>query len=224
MTERQGHVRKLFGRIAPCYGLLNTVLSFGMHKLWRRAALRLLRPQSTWRCLDVGTGTGDFAVALEDRVAAVTGVDLTPEMLRVAVRRTGGRVPFVIGDALRLPFRPDCFDCATLGFALRHSGENLPALLAEMARVVRPGGHVLTLELSHPPPGLWRRLAELYIYRILPVIGGMADLEAYAYLSESIRALPDAATLSDLLRDAGCRSVQYRLLTGGVAAVHLATV
>lgn len=222
MNPRETSVRKLFSRIARYYDVLNGVISFGLHRGWRRQAMRMLAPQRDWLCLDVCSGTGDFALSAQAAGCRAIAFDMTPEMLAVARRRSQGTLETVIGDALHLPFEDSSFDCITLGFGLRHSKEDLPVLLRELARVMKPGGRLVSLELSHPPNRLWRFLSNVYIHLFLPVIGGVYDRDAYLYLSKSLADFPDAPALAQMLRDAGFSQCEYRLLTGGVAAIHLA--
>jgi len=222
MNPREVAVRKLFSRIAPFYDLVNGVITFGLHKPWRRRATRMLAAQPDWLCLDVCAGTGDFAVAAQREGCRAIAFDMTPEMLAVARTRSPEPLEVVMGDALRLPFGAAAFDCVTLGFGLRHSKEDLPVLLRELARVTKPGGRLVSLEMSHPPNRLWRFLSNLYVHLLLPVIGGVYDRDAYLYLSKSLRDFPDAPGLARMLTEAGFTTCEYKLLTGGVAAVHLA--
>lgn len=223
MNPREVAVRKLFSRIARYYDVLNGVISLGLHRGWRREAIRMLDPQPGWRCLDVCSGTGDFALATQARGCEPVAFDMTPEMLAVARKRSGDTLEVVMGDALSIPFADASFDCVTLGFGLRHSKEDLPVLLREMARVTKPGGRLVSLELSHPPNRLWRFLSSIYIHMFLPIIGGVYDREAYLYLSKSIADFPDAPHLAKMLIDAGFSSCRYKRLTGGIAAIHRAT-
>lgn len=222
MKPREQAVRVLFARISGHYDLLNTIISFGLHKRWRRAAVRALDPQRGALCLDLASGTGDFALSVRCLGVRAIAVDLTPEMLRVARRRSAGALSAVVADAFRLPFADGTFDCATMGFALRHSREDLPVLLRELRRVMKPGGRVVSLELSHPPNRLWRFLSGLYIRLLLPIIGGIYDPAAYRYLSESLAGFPDAPGLAQSFLDCGFSRCDYRLLAGGNAALHLA--
>lgn len=222
MKPREQAVQRLFSRIARYYDLLNTVISFGLHGRWRRAAVTMLAPQPGWRCLDLCAGTGEFAIAVQRLGASPVAVDITPEMLQVACRRTSGELSAVVADGFALPFPDASFDCATLGFALRHSREDLVLFLRELRRVIKPGGRVMSLELSHPPNRLWRFLSGLYIRLFLPIIGGVYDRAAYRYLSKSLEGFPDAPGLARVFIDAGFTSCEYRLLAGGNAAIHLA--
>lgn len=223
MKPREHGVRRLFSRIASHYDLLNTIISLGLHKGWRRRALRVLDPRPGELCLDVASGTGDFAVSVTKTGADVVAADMTPEMLQVAFRRLP-HLKAVVADAFVLPFADATFDAITIGFGLRHSREDLPLLLAELRRVLKPGGRCVSLELSHPPNKLWDRVSGWYIHLLLPVIGGFVDREAYEYLSRSLHGYPDAPTLAEVFRRAGFGECDYQLLSGGLAAIHRATV
>lgn len=222
MKGREQAVRRMFARIAPFYDRMNSVITLGLHKRWRRAALDALQPQKGRCCLDLCAGTGDFSGALTRAGCTVTALDLSPEMLHIARRRTAFAVAAVVGDALELPFSNASFDYVTVGFGLRHCETDLPRLFAETIRVLRPGGILLTLELSHPPGLLWRLLTRLYIHGCLPLLGRIADADAYAYLARSLRNFPDAEELRNIMRQAGFTHVHYYPLMGGVVAVHLA--
>lgn len=222
MRPRERAVRELFARIAGYYDPLNTIISFGLHGRWRRATLQALAPQAGCLCLDLAAGTGDLAMAVQRLGGRPVALDLTPEMLQVARRRSGGALPLLVGDAFALPFKDATFDCATLGFALRHSREDLPELLSELRRVIKPGGRVASLELSHPPNRLWRFLSGLYVRMALPLIGGLWDRAAYRYLAESLEGFPDAPALAQLFVEAGFARCEYALLAGGNAAIHAA--
>lgn len=224
MTEREAAITALFSRIAPGYDLLNTVISLGLHHGWRRRAVQALAPEPHWRCLDLCAGTGEFARALLPRCRQVVAADLSLPMLRRAQQRCGASLSAVVADGFALPFPTATFDCVTNGFGLRHCGSDLPAFLSETRRVLRPGGRLLILELSHPPSSLWRRLTRLYIHGLLPLIGGLYDRQAYAYLSRSLAHYPDAAGLRQHLLAAGFSACDVIPLLGGVAAVHVAQV
>jgi demethylmenaquinone methyltransferase/2-methoxy-6-polyprenyl-1,4-benzoquinol methylase len=221
MTPRELAVRSLFSRIASHYDLLNTVLSFGLHKLWRRGTMRLLDAQPGWLCLDVASGTGDFARSVLRTGAGVVALDMTPAMLRVARERTPD-LKAVLADAFKLPFADGTFDALTIGFGLRHSREDLLLFVAELGRVLKPGGRLVSLELSHPPNRLWDWLSGLYIHLLLPIIGGFVDRPAYDYLSRSLHGYPGAPELADLFMAAGFARCDFVRLAGGVAAVHVA--
>jgi demethylmenaquinone methyltransferase/2-methoxy-6-polyprenyl-1,4-benzoquinol methylase len=216
----------MFDRIAPTYDLLNHLLSANVDHRWRRRAVGLLELQGEEHILDVCTGTGDLAVALLDGGAReVQGCDFSPEMIRLAREKAGDRIHFEVADALDLPYASESFDVATVAFGVRNY-EDLDQGLRELARVIRPGGRLLILEFSRPPNPLIRGFYETYSMLVLPLIGnlvsGGAD-NAYAYLPRSVQAFPSAEALSDRLKKAGFASVAVHPLTGGIAAIHLAT-
>jgi demethylmenaquinone methyltransferase/2-methoxy-6-polyprenyl-1,4-benzoquinol methylase len=143
-------------------------------------------------------------------------------MLAIARRRTGGRLPAVVADAFHLPCADASFDGATVGFGLRHSQQDLPVLLRELRRVLRPGARLVVLELSHPPSPTWRWLTGLYMHSVVPMAGAVVDAEAYRYLSESLHGYPDAPALRQTLLECGFAMCTYYLLSGGIVAVHVA--
>ena len=214
----------MFDGIAHRYDLLNRVLSFGQDASWRRRAIRLASAGDVRAALDVGAGTGDLALALAGNgVPEVVAVDLAAGMLARARNRGRGRVALVVGSAEALPFPDASFDAVVAGFAVRNFGD-LDRALADMRRVLRPGGRVVILELSLPPMPLVRALHLLYLYRIGPVVARLAGstAEAYRYLPGSIERFPDPDRFAGLLRDVGFARVRYERLTLGVATVHVA--
>lgn len=223
MKAREASVQRLFSRLAPYYGLLNSVLSFGLHHLWRRFALAKVPTIPNGLHLDLCAGTGDFALAMRQRGVTVVAADLSAPMLQAARRRSGGTLPAVVANAFDLPFPPAAFATATIGFGLRHSEDELPAFMAEVRRVMRSGATLVVLELSHPPNRLWRWLSGLYIHYALPLIGAFVDREAYRYLSNSLNGYPNAPQLAALITEAGFSHCEYHWLTWGIAAVHVAT-
>ena len=237
-AERRRYVADLFTRIARRYDLLNDLMTFGMHRRWKRRTARaasaglpgpaspgLARPSVA---LDVATGTGDLAWELArcPGVNAVAAVDLLPAMLRLAQekrrrQRGGGAVTLLQGDAVSLPFADDTFDCATAGFSLRNMPE-VRAALAEMVRVVRPGGRVALLELSPLERGWKARAFRLYFHGFVPRLGRLAagDAAAYTYLPQSVERFMDAEELAALLRELGLAAVEYRRLGFGTVCLH----
>jgi len=219
----------MFDRIASRYDLLNRVLSLGTDLQWRRRALDLARLDESGRALDVGTGTGDFALALlarSPRSATVTGVDISAGMLQVAERRAaraglGPRYERLIASVESLPFADGLFDVAMAGFVIRNVGD-IPRGLREMRRVLRPGGRAVILDLHTPRNPAIRRLYRAYSLlspRLAAALGG--DPEAYRYLPRSIEAFYDPVALARLLQDAGFKRVRFERLTFGVAAIHV---
>jgi demethylmenaquinone methyltransferase/2-methoxy-6-polyprenyl-1,4-benzoquinol methylase len=210
-------VKQAFGRIARRYDLLNTLLSLGLHKAWRRRAVALCGDGE--RALDVCSGTGDLSRRLARRFRRVVGVDFSRPMLEVARRRGGADL--VEGDALALPFANDAFDCAITGFSLRNLAD-LERLFAEMARVVRPGGRVVSLELTRPPGRVLRRLHDLYLRWVVPGAGSMVDGAAYRHLAQTIRGFPEPEAVAGIMAHAGLREVRIQRLSGGIATIHAA--
>lgn len=219
-----GEVRAMFDRIAPRYDLLNRAMTAGLDGRWRQAAAAAADVAAGDRALDVCTGTGDLALALADRttpLGEVVGVDFAPEMLRRAQAKAAGRreLRFIAGDALALPFPDAAFDAATVGFGIRNVAD-LDAALREMARVVRPGGRVVILEIT--TPARLRRFYELWFDRVVPRLGRLLgrDAAAYAYLPASVRRFPAPPELAGRMAAAGLRDVRWRPLAGGIVAVH----
>ncbi|GAB7040914.1 demethylmenaquinone methyltransferase [Catenuloplanes niger JCM 9533] len=213
----------MFDGVARNYDLTNTVLSFGQDRGWRRATRDALQLKLGQRVLDVGAGTGVSTLELGRSGAFAVGLDLSIGMLR-AGRRARPDVPLLAGDALALPFADETFDAATISFALRNVVD-VDGALAELARVVRPGGRLVVCEFSHPVNGPFRSVYLQYLMRSLPTVARAvsSNPEAYVYLAESIRAWPDQAALADRIGKAGWTAVAWRNLTGGIVALHRAT-
>ena len=217
-------VREMFAKISPRYDLLNHLLSVNIDGRWRRSAVRKLRqllPMNA-QLLDVACGTGDLSIALFEKTGAlVTGVDFCRPMLQLAARKAP-QIPFVEGDALRLPFADSSFDAVTIGFGLRNLS-SVERGLAELRRVLKPGGWMAILEFSQPVvPGM-RALAAVYCLRLLPRIGGLisGSRSAYQYLPDSISRFPDQQKLAAIMREAGFGKVEFENLTGGLVALHI---
>jgi demethylmenaquinone methyltransferase / 2-methoxy-6-polyprenyl-1,4-benzoquinol methylase len=228
-NDHDRRIAAMFDRIADRYDLLNRVLSFGADLSWRRRALALARLGEGGRALDVGTGTGDFALALlarSPRSATVAGVDISPGMLAVAERRAaragiGTRYQRLLASAESLPFADGSFDVAVAGFVIRNVGD-IPGALREIRRVLRPGGRLVILDLHTPPNPILRRLYRSHAVlspRLAAAVG--SDPAAYRYLPRSIEAFYDPDALAGLMRDAGFARVRYERLTFGVAAIHV---
>ena len=222
--ERSRQIQRMFGRIVGRYDRMNRLISLGMDSGWRRLAADAAAPEGM-RVLDLGSGTGDMARALVRRGARVVGADFSPPMLGVAAHRYAGdgRYAWACADGHHLPFADGSFERVTNAFLLRNLVD-LPAAFREMARVLRPGGRLVCLDMTQPPPGVFAALYRLYFNRIMPVIAGVlsGDRAAYRYLPASLAGFPDAETLSRMLRDAGFRDVRYRRLGGGAVALHRA--
>ena len=230
--ERARYVTRMFARIARHYDLLNTVMTAGRHHAWRSMATDVAISNVSGAALDVATGTGDFAFALARRpaVSHVVGLDYTPEMLTVAdakARLNGlaSRLSLVAGDARALPFPDDHFECATVGFGVRNFTD-VPRALREMARVVRPGGQVVVLEIVQlEDGGPLARLFPIYFRYIVPLMGAVlaGDRESYAYLPDSVEVFLTAGRLVSLMEEAGLTGVTHRKLALGTVAVLAGT-
>ncbi len=219
------YVRAMFARIAPRYDLLNTLLTAGQDRRWRQEAARLLaRPGAM--VLDVATGTGELARALQQQGGWVVGVDFCLPMMQRGQTRGWDGVPvsLVLGDALDLPFADNSFDGAISGFALRNVAD-LGTFFAELKRVVRPGGRVVSLELTPPGRTLGSRLFRGYFNRVVPTLGGLlsGDGEAYRYLARSLKTFPTAEEVALIMESAGLRTVRHRRYSMGAVAIHVGT-
>ncbi|HET9507086.1 MAG TPA: bifunctional demethylmenaquinone methyltransferase/2-methoxy-6-polyprenyl-1,4-benzoquinol methylase UbiE [Gaiellaceae bacterium] len=225
MTHRSGTlpaegVRTMFDRIAPVYDLMNRVMTAGLDQRWRRLAVRLVvRPGD--RVLDACCGTGDLALAARDAGADVVGLDFSEPMLERA-RRKGPQLEWVHGDVLALPFEDASFDAATVGFGVRNV-EDLDRGIAELARVLRPGGRLAILEITKPR-GLLKPFYKLWFDVLIPLAGKLLPGgKAYTYLPASVRRFPGPQELARLVEARGFAGVSYRLLAGGIVALHTGT-
>lgn len=221
---KAAHVRAMFDRIAPRYDRLNALLTFGRDHAWRRQAIAAAAPQPGDLVVDVACGTGDLAHLARARGARVLAVDFSPGMLARA-RRRGIGAAFVRADALALPVRDGRASAVTCGFALRNFTA-IPPMLAEAARVLRPGGRLVLLEVATPRDPLRRLVHHLYFDRIVPRLGALlSDRAAYAYLPRSVAYLPPGDTLLALVRSAGFERVTRRdLALGAVQLVRAVRV
>jgi len=225
-TLPEPQVRAMFDRIAGVYDRMNSVMTAGMHHRWRERAVDIARVQPGDRALDVATGTGDLAVELRRRVGAggeVVGMDFSEAMLELA-REKAPDIGFEQGNALELAYDDGEFAATTVGFGARNFSD-LPRGLAEMARVTRPGGRVVVLEITTPqrPPLSW--FFGLWFGRVVPALGRVAgDPDAYGYLPDSVRRFPGPEALAGGLARAGLVDVRYVLTAGGIIAIHSGTV
>jgi demethylmenaquinone methyltransferase / 2-methoxy-6-polyprenyl-1,4-benzoquinol methylase len=229
-TLEAGQVRAMFGRIARVYDLLNTVMTAGLDRKWRIRAVDLAGVGPGDRVLDVATGTGELALELARRVSPggeVVGSDFSEEMLaraRVKPKPAGAELSFEWGDALALPYEDGSFNAVTVGFGLRNFAE-IDRGLAEMRRVVRPGGRVVILEFTNPTRPPLSFFYRVWFDRIVPVLGRLAgDPEAYTYLPDSVKRFPAPARLAAELERAGLCKISYLLTAGGIVVIHVGTV
>lgn len=218
-AEKVAAVRNMFDTIAPRYDLVNRVMTFGMDRGWRRATVASLSLVPGSVVLDLACGTGDLCRDVVDAGYRAVGIDLSLGMLRHA--RTPS--PLVQGDALALPFPESSIDGVVSGFALRNFVE-LPAVFAELARVLRPGGRIALLDVAHPENPVLRAGHALYFGRVVPIIGGfLSDAAAYRYLPRSVAYLPTRDELLNQLAAARFADAQRRLLSAGITQLYTAT-
>jgi demethylmenaquinone methyltransferase/2-methoxy-6-polyprenyl-1,4-benzoquinol methylase len=231
-------VQAMFDRIARVYDRVNSVMTAGLHHEWRRRAAQLAQLSPGDQALDVATGTGDLALELGHRVApdgAVIGVDFSDEMLKLArgkltkrVERTSSPVDVTISyqhaNAMALPFEDGSFDAATVGFGARNFAD-LRLGLSEMARVVKPGGRVVVLEITTPTQPPLSTFFDVWFDRVVPVLGRAAgDSAAYSYLPSSVRRFPGPEALAAEMWESGLDAIHYRLTAGGIIAMHVGQV
>jgi demethylmenaquinone methyltransferase/2-methoxy-6-polyprenyl-1,4-benzoquinol methylase len=237
LEHKVAYVRDMFGRIARHYDLMNRLMTFGRDRAWRRYVVAKAIPSSTlsvgtekgevWRILDVATGTGDLALeALRQHpgVQAV-GLDFVPEMLAQAQHKAvnaSAAVHLLAGDALRAPFADDVFDAVVTGFALRNVTD-IPAAFSEMARVTRPGGRIVCLEIAKPRLPLFRHLYAFYFFRLVPLLGGWITRQrlAYTYLPYSLTVFLTPEEILAVMRRTGWCDVNYTRLMFGTIVVHV---
>jgi demethylmenaquinone methyltransferase/2-methoxy-6-polyprenyl-1,4-benzoquinol methylase len=226
--EKSVYVRTLFDNIAPYYDRLNAVLSLCLHHRWRRAAVRQADIQPGDTVLDVCTGTGDLAFELVRYVGeggAVYATDFSAPILAVAERKKGvqANVHFSLADTQALPFPDNHFDAATVGFGIRNVAE-VALGIAEMARVVRPGGRVVILEFNQPINPLFACLYRFYSFRVIPFVGGLLSgrRSAYVYLPESVKRFHSRAEITGMLEAVGMGDVRVTNLLFGAVVIHCA--
>jgi demethylmenaquinone methyltransferase/2-methoxy-6-polyprenyl-1,4-benzoquinol methylase len=226
MAKKAKYVHEMFSSIAQRYDLLNTLLSLNRDKYWRRFTVEISGLSPGGSALDVATGTGELAIELAKAVGPegkVVAVDFCKAMLDIAGEKCKGhRIELAEGNAQELPYPDDTFDLATIGFALRNV-ESVERTLKEMARTIKPGGRVMSLEFSQPDNWLFRGLYYAYFFKILPILGGLIsrNKEAYSYLPSSVARFPGKTELKKIMEGVGLRDVEIHSLTCGIVAVHV---
>lgn len=210
----------MFDQVANNYDFTNAVLSGGNATLWRIATTKAIDPQPGERILDIACGTGTSSASIARTGATVVGLDFSAGML-VQARKKHNNVEFVLGDAEKLPFVSDEFDAVTVSFGLRNVNDPKVAL-AEMFRVLKPGGRLVICEFSRPPVAVLRASYFAYLKYVMPGVASVtgSNAAAYKYLEESIKDWPEQGTLSQWIRGAGFTRVAYRNLTAGIVALH----
>jgi demethylmenaquinone methyltransferase / 2-methoxy-6-polyprenyl-1,4-benzoquinol methylase len=219
-------VRGMFDRIAGVYDVMNSAMTAGLHHQWRQRAVERAEVGPGSDALDVCCGTGDLALELRRRIGPdgrVVGCDFSEPMLELARRKSGDQglpVEFGWADALELPYGEASFEAVTIGFGARNLAD-LDRGLSEMARVLRPGGRLVILEITRPQREPLAAFYSLWFDRIVPVIGTVAgDPEAYSYLPNSVRSFPEPGDLAAMMDAAGFERIRWLLLAGGIIAIH----
>lgn len=228
--EFAGEVRGMFDRIAGVYDLMNSAMTAGMHHQWRERAVDRAQVGPGTDALDICCGTGDLSLELRRRIGPdgrIVGSDFSEQMLDLARAKSGEQglpVEFGWADALALPYGDDSFDAVTVGFGARNLAD-LDKGLAEMARVLRPGGRVVILEITRPEREPLSSFYGLWFDRVVPLLGNVAgDPDAYSYLPESVRSFPAPRALAEKMDAAGFGEIRWLLLAGGIIAIHSATL
>lgn len=235
--HKTDQVEQMFDSIAPAYDFMNTAMTFGLHRWWRKKALntasKKLGSLDSLKILDIATGTGDVALDLHRRFpnAEITGLDLSEGMLEIARNKLEKldeiekkRITFEQGDSLKMRFANECFDFITVAYGVRNF-EHLEQGLSEMARVLKPGGVLCIIELSEPKGGLTRWAYRLYARHIIPAIGRFVsgDSKAYTYLPQSIAVAPQREKMTEVMLRAGFGDCRFKSLTFGSVTYYLAS-
>jgi len=226
------YVQRLFGRIAGIYDLMNRLMSFGLDRRWRRFAARYLALSTGELGLDLGTGTADLSIEVirnSGRGTHMIGMDITPEMLEVGRRKIArlgleDRIELRIGNAEHIELADNSVDGSCSAFTVRNLID-IRQGFREMLRVVRPGGRVVCLEISHPPGKIFGSLFYFYFYKFAPLFGTIIGkaFEEYNYLPNSLTSFPDAPSLQSIMEEVGWSDVRFYRLSGGIVAVHVGT-
>jgi demethylmenaquinone methyltransferase/2-methoxy-6-polyprenyl-1,4-benzoquinol methylase len=227
--EKQAMVADVFHSVAAKYDIMNDLMSFGVHRIWKKYTIEMSGVRAGNKVLDIAGGTGDLTRAFSKRVGPegqVVLADINESMLKVgrdklADKGVAGNLEVVQANAEVLPFPSDYFDVVTIAFGLRNVTDKDKALV-EMHRVLKPGGRLLVLEFSKPKNEMLSKAYDLYSFKALPMMGKLVtqDADSYQYLAESIRKHPDQETLKQMMLDAGFARVSYHNLTGGIVAMH----
>ena len=226
-SKKQEHVKAVFDEVAPRYDIMNDILSFGLHRLWKRHAVETADLKLNFRVLDIAGGTGDISLLMEKFIGPQGEIwltDINAEMLKIGAERLqkAGHKPNVVEcDAESLPFPDNYFDLIIVSYGLRNMTHKDKAL-AEMRRCTKPGGKVMVLEFSKPISWL-KPFYDFYSFQVMPFLASKitGHAENYRYLAESIQMHPDQETLAKIMRSAGLESVEWRNYTFGITALHI---
>lgn len=229
--KKTEQVEQMFNNIAPAYDKLNHILSFNIDKIWRNKAIKWLKQFNPRTIMDVATGTGDFALLAYRKIKPeqLTGIDISEGMMnvgRVKVKKAGleNHIKFKKEDCLNLTYPDNQFDAITVAFGIRNF-ENLEQGLSEMLRVLKPGGHLVILELTTPIKTPMKQLFQFYSQRVMPTIGKLvsSDKNAYTYLPSTINAFPQGEVMQDIIKKVGYSQVHFKRLTFGACTLYTAT-
>lgn len=229
LNEKANLVADVFRSVAPKYDLMNDVMSFGLHRLWKRFTIAKADLRPGHFVLDVASGTGDLAIAFAKIVGATGKVimtDINEAMLQVGRERVEdagiiGNINCIQANAEKLPFKENYFDCVSIAFGLRNVTDKAAAIQS-MYRALKPGGKLLILEFSHPKTPLIHKIYDYYSFNVIPKMGELIanDKDSYQYLVESIRMHPDQETLKTMMIESGFEDVEYFNLSGGIVSLH----
>jgi len=228
-TKKEKFVHSVFERIAPKYDFMNDLLSFRRHKAWRKFTMKKMNVKPGETAVDLCCGTGDWTISLAKAsgTGRIVGLDFSDNMLRYGAHKVSEagldkQIELVQGNAMSLPFEDNSFDYATIGFGLRNVPD-LKQVIREMQRVVKPGGLVVSLELSKPTWQPFKAIYYFYFRYLLPLLGKLVarSYEQYKWLPDSLIQFPDHKQLADIFREIGLKNVEAYPLTGGIAALHI---
>lgn len=237
MENKEQYVQEVFNLIADNYDEMNNLMTWGMLKGWQKVVMEKTKLKAGGRGLDVCCGTGEMAFQMKALVGPsgqVVGLDFTEKMLSIANKKRAekdwGDLEFIRGDALALPFADNSFDAATNGFALRNVSD-IPSTIKEMARVVKPGGRVVCIDVSRPQNPLFRAFFNVYYFKVVPIIGHIVDgnkavggkYPAYTWLAESLKTLPNQKTIRHYFMAAGLKDCNYKGVGFGAATIYWGT-
>lgn len=219
------YVQKMFASISDKYDLLNDILSFGIHKLWRKKSVKLASPSNQTKILDVACGTGDFAFEFEKYSSDIIGLDFCEEMLEIArkkAHKNNSSVKFIQGDALSLPFKDETFDIVSIGFGIRNV-DDIKKAITEMYRVLKKDGKIIILEFGQPKNFFIRLLYKIYSKYIMPYIGKIfaRSKEAYTYLPTTANAFPCRESFLEIANVAEFKRMSYKSLSFGIAYLYI---
>lgn len=229
LSEKGEKIQQMFGAIAPRYDFLNRLLSFGIDRRWRTTAVQFLNYREGSRILDVATGTGDVALEIARTTPSsvmITGADFCREMVelgkeKIAASPYAERIDFKVAPCEDLPFPDNTFDSVTIAFGIRNVVDRCEGL-AEMRRVLKPGGRMIILEFSTPRSALFRQIYYFYFRKLLPMIGGLfSRYNAYKYLPDSVLEFPSIEEFSRMIEVSGFHNIQVRELTFGIASIYV---